>query len=146
MKIQKWLLWFLLASPLGGWGVGCSPINKSTFRADSVRWVGSDSLALSRKLQASIGQSVRLRHFTFSAPDSAGRQYVESATLLTSATGETYAEEVAAEVKQTVTLTETHAIQSAEHTAAGIRPKRVPYWIVAALAAGIIVAVFVWKN
>jgi hypothetical protein len=65
--------------------------------------------------------------------------------LLTSVTGETYTEEVAAEVKQTATLTETHAEQSAEHTAAGIRPKRFPYWIVAALTAGIIVAVLCGK-
>jgi hypothetical protein len=97
-----------------------------------------DSLALSRSLQASIAQTMRIRHYTFSPPDSAGRQYVESATLLSSTTGETYTEQAAGERKQTATLTEERTNQSAEHTETGPRSRRFPYWIIAAVGVGII--------
>jgi hypothetical protein len=89
-----------------------------------------DSLALSRSLQASIGQTVRMRHYTFSRPDSAGRQYVESATLLSSVTDETYTEQATGERKQQASLTETHTEQSAEHTETEPRTRHFPYWIV----------------
>jgi hypothetical protein len=113
-----------------------------------VVWTGLDSLALSRRLQASIGQSVRLRHFTFSAPDSAGRQYTESATLLSAVTGEAYTEQTAAEVKQTAMLTEMHTGQSAEHTETGLPDGRFPYRTVAAavVATGLALAVLRRKG
>jgi hypothetical protein len=91
-------------------------------------------------LQASIGQSVRMRHYTFSPPDSAGRQYVESATLLSATTDETYTEQAAGERKQTAILTEAHAEQAAEHTGSASRNKPFPYWIVGVgVAVGIVV-------
>jgi hypothetical protein len=96
-----------------------------------------DSLSLSRSVQASIGQSIRLRHYTFSPPDSAGRQYVESATLLTSTTDESYTEQVAGERKQTASLTEERIEQAAEHTETGSHSRPFPYWIVGVIGVAL---------
>jgi hypothetical protein len=149
MKLQnrllKWFLYSLLAPLLGGWGAGCSvsrkvTTDKSVWQADSVALTRRDSLALSRSLQASVGQSVQLKHFTFSRPDSTGRQYVESATLLSALTNETYTEQSAAERTQTATLTETHAEQATQHTETKTPAKSFPYWSVAIAVAGIALA------
>jgi hypothetical protein len=89
---------------------------------------------------------VRLRHFTFSAPDSAGRQYTESVTLLSAVAGEAYTEQAAAEVKQTAALTETHTGQAAKHTETGLPAGRFPYTAVAVVVvAGLALAVL-WRK
>ncbi|MDR3141067.1 MAG: hypothetical protein LBU37_05010 [Tannerellaceae bacterium] len=117
--------------------VSCSVSRKATadrtFRqADSVAREMRDSLALSRRLQASFGQSAQVRHVMFSPPDSAGRQYVASVTLLSAVTGGAYAEQSSGERKQTANQTEMHAEQSVEHTGSGSRAGRFPYWMAAA--------------
>jgi hypothetical protein len=123
-----------------GWAglVSCSS-RKATFsQADSLTWTRRDSLWLSRSLQASIGQTMQLQHYTFSPPDSAGKQYVASATLLSATSDETYTEQATGEAKQTATLAATHTAQSTEQTITGTHTKRFPYWIVAAV--GLLVA------
>jgi hypothetical protein len=102
-------------------------------------------MALSRSLQVSARQSVQLRHFTFSRPDSAGRQHVESATLLSAVTGETHTEQAVEERKQTASLTEVHAGQVAEHTVTGSHVNHLPFWIAGVVAAGITIVFFMWK-
>jgi cobalamin biosynthesis Mg chelatase CobN len=105
-----------------------------------------DSLAVSRNLQAAIGQTIRLRQYTFSPPDSTGRQYVESATLLTSVTDKTYTEQAAGERKQTTSLTETHAEQSAEHTETAPHTRRFPYWMVGVVVVVVVVVGIIYAS
>jgi hypothetical protein len=146
LKLPVHLLLISLLLP-GGCSVSRqAEADRSFQKADAVAWAMRDSLALSRSLQASVGRSVRMRHVTFSRPDTAGRQYVESATLLSAATSEVYTGQASGERKQMANLTETHAGQSAEHTATASRIKRFPYWITAVAAAGIAGAFFIGKR
>lgn len=90
LKINDcFLLIYLLLS--GSCSVSRKAMADRTFRQeDAVVRAIRDSAAATHRVQAATRKAVQVRHFTFSPPDSAGRQHVESATVLSAATGETY--------------------------------------------------------
>ena len=140
MKLKIHSCFLLINLLLSG---SCSVSRKTTAdstsrQEDVVVRAMRDSAALSHRVQALVRKSIQVRHFTFSRPDSAGRQYVESAAVLSAATGETRSEQTTGEAKQTIIRTEEHARQSAEHTDIHTQTKRFPYWIaIAGLTAAL---------
>ena len=127
--------------------LGCSVGKRSVLReqvsyTDSLVFVRHDSLSLSRHLQASLEQSLRMHHINFSPPNTAGEQYVESVTVVSSAANEAYSEQQSGHAGQEITLSRQYSGEADTHIRTAYRSRPFPYWIGIAAA---LVLVFIGK-